>query len=440
MARLEVWPRAKVDSAEACESFRLTRLHEPLLPHSPQPRRRLSFAIITCAAALCFYVASKHSEPRVVNLAVNLTSNACDTLDVPLPYKGLQTPIIHVVGGNPLAFDFNFDMTSFPSVDLPRPSYDSGRVTLCIQKPSASSMTAVQAILSLRGSSSSYLPKPQFWVTILEQDKVSLLGLPAANGKALILSAVFFDTSFIRNPLAFQLYRKAGGWAPETAFANLVFQGQPVGLYYLGQPPTASWPILNPQNPAEKYFGLSLDWIREGGISSSIDFTRQEPMWVRTNSSNTAFIIGYPFPFTKGGLVTHSAESNAVLTQQVQADMDYVAAALNRIDHAIALGLDITELVDLESMARMYITEEVAKDPDGYALSNYFALRNGQLVHASPWDFDLAFGFACRTPKADEFFVNIDTGEANVGAEGWNVSISSAQKRLVATVNKPSSL
>ena len=41
----------------------------------------------------------------------------------------------------------------------------------------------------------------------------------------------WIDTSFVRNALSFEVYRRLGGWAPHSQPLNLVFQGQPVGLY-----------------------------------------------------------------------------------------------------------------------------------------------------------------------------------------------------------------
>ena len=55
----------------------------------------------------------------------------------------------------------------------------------------------------------------------------------------------------------------------------------------------------------------------------------------------------------------------------------------------------MSDIVDLESFARYYVLQEVAKDADGYGLSDYLAISAGRLQHREPWDFDLAYNFDC---------------------------------------------
>ena len=60
---------------------------------------------------------------------------------------------------------------------------------------------------------------------------------------------------------------------------------------------------------------------------------------------------------------------------------------------------------------------QIAKDVDGYGLSNYMKVTVGRLVHASPWDFDLAYNFDCYPG----YFVDVETGDEQPYATGWNV-------------------
>ena len=46
---------------------------------------------------------------------------------------------------------------------------------------------------------------------------------------------------------------------------------------------------------------------------------------------------------------------------------------------------------------------------DGYGLSNFLLIANGKLVHGSPWDFDLAYGFDCF----DGYMGDVETGEVH---------------------------
>jgi hypothetical protein len=72
--------------------------------------------------------------------------------------------------------------------------------------PSPIPIPLILTRLSLRFS------KHQFDVRLAEP--VSLLGLPKSH--KFVLGMPFIDTSFMRNQLAFALYRDMGGWAPKV--------------------------------------------------------------------------------------------------------------------------------------------------------------------------------------------------------------------------------
>jgi hypothetical protein len=63
--------------------------------------------------------------------------------------------------------------------------------------------------------------------------KKKVLGMPKANKWVLAMS--FVDTSYLRNQLSFEMYRRLGAWAPRTKYVNFVMQGQYVGLYSMGE-------------------------------------------------------------------------------------------------------------------------------------------------------------------------------------------------------------
>jgi len=84
------------------------------------------------------------------------------------------------------------------------------------------------------------------------------------------------------------------------------------------------------------------------------------------------------------------------------------------------MGADggLAEVLDFGSFARYFVLQELAVDIDGYAFSDYVAVRGGRLEHAAPWDYDLAFNFECRPL----YFNNAYTGENSANSTGgWNV-------------------
>ncbi|CAE7212581.1 unnamed protein product [Symbiodinium pilosum] len=241
-----------------------------------------------------------------------------------------------------------------------------------------------------RGHSSAMFPKHQFSLKLPKQ--MPLLGMAPA--RRWVLATSFVDVSFQRNPTAFEVYRKLGGWATDTVYVNLEWHGVDYGLYYIGERVECGGGRLDscqtlPGRPEASDFLLTIDWAKAGKVA------------IRSNVTETFFSVLYPV----GAL---EASSHAFLRNLIDS-----------VDSLAASGKpeELLHMLDFQSFVRYFVVEELAKDVDGYAFSNYVMVRQGKLMHAAPWDFDLAFDFACM-PR---YFTNVFTGNASLGVVGWNV-------------------
>ncbi|CAE6962505.1 unnamed protein product [Symbiodinium natans] len=258
-----------------------------------------------------------------------------------------------------------------------------------------------------RGHSSAMFPKHQFSLKLPTQ--MPLLGMSPA--KRWVLATSFVDVSFQRNPTAFEVYRKLGGWATDTVYVNVEWHGVDYGLYYIGERIECGGGRLDschtePGKPQASDFLLTIDWAKAGKVA------------LRSNVTSTFFSVLSP---KKKGLPS----SSKAFLQELVNSVDSLAASG-------AAGLE--DLLDFGSFVRYFLVEELAKDVDGYAFSklgkgccvwlcrNYVMVRQGRLLHAAPWDFDLAFDFACM-PR---YFTNVFTQNVSLGVTGWNVENSRA--------------
>mmetsp|Transcript_137750 Transcript_137750/g.428002 ORF Transcript_137750/g.428002 Transcript_137750/m.428002 type:complete len:380 (-) Transcript_137750:76-1215(-) len=246
--------------------------------------------------------------------------------------------------------------------------------------------------MKTRGHVSEMFPKHQYELTLPRPE--SLMGMaPDTNW---VLASSFIDTSFQRNPLAFDLYRLLGGWAPSTRYVNVRWHDVDFGLYYIGEKPEVSrsrirLPESRPENPADTSFLLTADWKKAGLVS------------VETPNTSTYFNLLYPREVSPAQL--------SVL-QRLLGEVDRRALAQPEV-----LGRGLEDVLDFSSFARYYVVQELAKDVDGYAFSNFMSVQAGKLFHASPWDFDLAFNFDCT----HAYFTNQFTSVFSPGVAGWNV-------------------
>ncbi|CAJ1358615.1 unnamed protein product, partial [Effrenium voratum] len=168
---------------------------------------------------------------------------------------------------------------------------------------------------------------------------------------------------------------------------------QDYGLYYIGQRigcGEGRLDVCHRDVSAEKSgYLLTIDWAKPGKVA------------LKSNSTSTYFNVLYP-----AGSLRPSEHS---FLQDLIDAVDRVAAG--------GPGRPLAELLDFRSFLRYFIVEELAKDVDGYSFSNFVKISEGRIFHAAPWDFDLAFNFACM-PR---YFTNILTGKVEVDEKGWNV-------------------
>jgi spore coat protein H len=96
--------------------------------------------------------------------------------------------------------------------------------------------------LELQGNSTRTLPKRSFDLKFNRGKR--LAGSPYSDGEEpyddgigkILMKAMFYDQSLIREALAFDLFRVMGGEAPRIGFANLRINGAYWGLYVLVEP------------------------------------------------------------------------------------------------------------------------------------------------------------------------------------------------------------
>mmetsp|Transcript_104833 Transcript_104833/g.224045 ORF Transcript_104833/g.224045 Transcript_104833/m.224045 type:complete len:564 (-) Transcript_104833:55-1746(-) len=267
-----------------------------------------------------------------------------------------------------------------------------GTVMLCLNG------VAIHGVqIHTRGHSSQFLPKHQFTVTLPRAH--ALLGMESA--RTWILGTSFIDASFQRNPTAFGIYRRLGGWATETRYVNMRWNGEDFGLYYLGEtvkrlirlaslkPVQALEAAAAPGAEMPGSFLLVADWAKPGNAR------------VQSRMTATNFNLVYP-------------EIGDVPASQAA----HLQRSIDEVDRRAAEGAsDLAEVLDFRSFSRYFILQELAKDVDGYAFSDFVLLRDQRLFHAAPWDFDLAFGFSC----AQTYYRHVDTGKVCEGVVGWNV-------------------
>jgi hypothetical protein len=91
--------------------------------------------------------------------------------------------------------------------------------------------------IEIRGRYSASLPQKPYGFETRDDAgnnlNVQILDMPEENDW--ILTANYNDKAFLRNYLAFDIFRKMGHYAPRTLFCEVVVNGQYQGIYLLGE-------------------------------------------------------------------------------------------------------------------------------------------------------------------------------------------------------------
>lgn len=291
------------------------------------------------------------------------------------------------------------------------------------------SVDSVQAQVKVRGNwTTSYEKKP---LRIKFAEKQSLGGLNDGRAfKNWLLLAEYKDLSMLRNKTALALGREIleeGLYCSDCELVEVEINGIYWGVYLLAEQQEAAKGRVDVPEPKKEETGPEVGYLLEFDAyykleprlnSFTIDYNNYAPLLPFDGTGN-------PKPFTplctdpehKKDLVGYTIKSSIRSENQRIAIRNFVAnayiimysAAYN--DTALEMTPDfrstvpssktpreaVEAVVDVESLADMYILSEITCDPDIYYSSFYMSAdlsKDGdrKLRFEAPWDFDSSMG------------------------------------------------
>jgi|GEM_PF-1330464 CotH protein. len=245
---------------------------------------------------------------------------------------------------------------------------------------------------TVRGNSSAFFPKKSFKFDLIDEDGgdnvLPLLGLTAAEDWN-IVGPYLYDRSYIRNVLAYDLFRRMGRWAPRTKLVEL-FLNWDGGLLdyndYNGVYVLTDKLELDPNRvDVEEIDADDIDPDSiTGGYFLRIDDADPEKLSWRT-SRNLPEGDGSLFQVEEPKIPGLAPEQQAYIKGYIQDMEDALFADLD--DHfATRRYLDY---IDRPSWVDHHIIHVLLKNTDAFWRSTYFTkARGGKLVAGPVWDFD----------------------------------------------------
>ncbi len=241
--------------------------------------------------------------------------------------------------------------------------------------------------IEIRGRYSATLPQKPYGLesrdSLGENLNIPLFHMPEENDW--ILLANYNDKTFMRNSLAFELFRKMGHYAPRTQFCEVIVNAGYQGIYVFTEKIKRDNGRVNISKlSANENAGDDLT----GGYIIKVDYYDDSNSWI----SNYA-PIGQPGK--KVHFVYYYPKPDEITTGQKVYIKDFIDELEKTLYspesdlHAISGYIDINSFIDY------FILNELARNVDGYKKSSYFHKdldsKDG-LLHAGPvWDFDWAW-------------------------------------------------
>jgi len=245
--------------------------------------------------------------------------------------------------------------------------------------------------IEIRGHFSAELPqKPYGFETrdaAGENNNVSLLGMPEENDW--ILLANYNDKAFVRNALAFDIFRKMGHYAPRTAFCEVYVNGVYGGIYVLTEKIKRDKHRVNIEKL--KKSDNSGDQVTGGYIIKNDYYEGSNDSW----QSNYPPFIGPSY--AKVYFVYHYPKAKDITAEQKQYIKSFIDdfESLMHSDDFNDPEAGFNKYIDALSFVDYFLISELSRNVDGYKKSRYFykdiASKDNRLHSGPNWDYDWAW-------------------------------------------------
>lgn len=245
--------------------------------------------------------------------------------------------------------------------------------SLSVTDGAGAAVYASRAGLERRGRTSQGYPKHNYAVELRDasgaEQPTSLLGMGAESDW--VLDGSWVDRSFLRNDLAFTLYRNLEPgvrWAPRARFCELWLNDEAQGIYRLGE--------------RIKRDDDRIDLPEDGGDGTSFV--------VKQDSGGS---LHWQVGEESSWKLVYPKEETATAAQRdgVQAFLDALDEAISNPEPGVP-GRDPLALLDLDAVVDFFIVQELAKSADAYNLSLHLFKAPNAPAELVPWDFDLSMG------------------------------------------------
>lgn len=240
--------------------------------------------------------------------------------------------------------------------------------------------------IKIRGETSSNFPKKSFTLELQRDDgsnnNMSVLGLPVEND--FVIYSPHSDKTMIKNVLTYELFRRAGHWAPKTRYVEVFLNGDYRGVSVFTES------IKRDDNRVD------IDKLKDDDITGGYLLRRDkkhdlepEEWWTNPVDQPYHEQMWYEYFDPERDELTDD-EANYI--QNWMRDFNSMMSGSDFGDPKT--GYD--GYIKTKSFIDMMFINEISKGIDNYLFSTYFHKESdedgGQFAAGPPWDYNMSYG------------------------------------------------
>ncbi len=272
-----------------------------------------------------------------------------------------------------------------------------------------SGITVYEGELEIKGRGNSTWQMEKKPYNIKLDKKTNLFGMGKTKKWSLI--ANHGDDSLIRNVLAYEAAERAGmKYTPQYTPVDVYINGDYMGSYLLTTRigiDGSNVDIEDLEGETEDVNKADLDTYAKGGAYGTYaGLLEGTSKWYEIPNDPADITGGYiiemelanRYADEASGFVTTRSQPFTMKTPEYasKAQIEYISKYYQNVEDAIYNGASMSELdkiLDVESLAQMYLLNEWASNQDASLTSTYFYKPANDKLYAGPaWDFDIGFG------------------------------------------------
>lgn len=317
-----------------------------------------------------------------------------------------EFPVELIESGNMPTIYINTESGFMETVDGNKGNREAGSFYLTDE---VGELQASDSLTYIKGRGNTTWEQDKKPYSIRLTNKHEILGMEASERWELL--ANFYDGSNMRNALMLDLAQKSGmEYTPDAKWADLYLNGVYQGLYQISE-------------KVETGTGrVEIDVSESGSGDTGFLFLMEDASRYEA-TENGKFT-------TDGGQTLVIKRPENVGAEQLQELESLVQCFENAVVSSDGIdpdsGKTLTDYIDLNSFAKKYLIEEIAKNSDAVTNSQYFYKKAGSpVLYAGPvWDYDNALGHT-NEEAMDPYGLMLDKVRDESGSNLWYGSLCS---------------